>query len=225
VTVDAGPVDAGEADAGPVDAGPLDAGELDAGEPDAGPVDAGPVDKAASCTGTFGSALTNSFGRADGTVLAIVTPTDQQCPMPNSDHVIVEITIQGAVYRMVVNVESTSGDPDVRFAELDHALVGDPWSDGWHTSVKLDYPGDLGVHAGDGGAFTPTPMADLVARIDDVIPLNAPISVFATSSGGSTAASAHLIHRNGNGNDGAIVIDPQGANPHWLLFHFDEQSF
>lgn len=212
-------------DAGPDDAGELDAGAIDAGPVDAGPVDAGPVDKAAACTGTFGDALTNAFGRVDGTVLAIVTPADQQCPMPNHDHVILEVTMQGAVYRMVVNVESDSGDPNVRFGELDHAWVGEPWAEGWHASATLDYPGDLGVHSGDGGIFTPTPMDDLVARLDAEIPLNVPISVYATSSGGSQAASAHLVHRNGSGNDGAIVLDPQGLTPHWLLFHFDEQTF
>jgi hypothetical protein len=33
------------------------------------------------------------------------------------------------------------------------------------------------------------------------------------------------VHRNGNQNDGAIVINPLSPTAHWLFFHFANQSF
>ena len=116
---------------GPVlDAGVIE--EVDAGI-DAGVVDAG--HKADGCAPTFGEAFTNAFGRADGTVTAVI-PSAWTCPLPNNDHLVIQVSIDGA-----------------------------------------------------------------------------------------TAASAHLIHRNGQQNDGAIVVDPTGAQPTWLLFHFANQTF
>lgn len=178
------------------------------------------VDKAASCAGTFGNALTNAFGRLDGTVLAVVPPAHPTCAMPNSTHLVLQVTSGGAAYRMVVNVQSDIG-PDLRvaWAAVDHALPGAPFADGWHPGEALDYVTTLSLGA---GAFTPEEMAPLVARITDAIPLGARISVYATSSGG---ASAHLVHRNATGRDGAIVLDPAGPKPRFLVFRFADQSF
>jgi hypothetical protein len=190
--------------------------------PDATPPDAG-VDKAARCADTFGSALTNAFGRADGTVLAVVRPVDQQCVMPNRDHVILQVQINGEAYRMVINVMSDRAgqDPRVQLLEMNAPLPGDPWSEGWHTGpgVALDYATTLGVSSTD---FTPYEFEELVQRVNDAITLDARVSVYATSSGG---ASAHLVHRNQPDADGAVVLDPTSENPTWLLFHFDGQVF
>jgi hypothetical protein len=179
-----------------------------------------PVDKAKDCASTFGTALTNSFGRIDGTVLAVVEPGNQACAMPNGTHLVLQVLAGGAAYRMVVNVKSDSGDPDVFFRTLPHALPAPAWADGWHTGVTLDYVNDLQVHAD--ASFTQHPMADLVKIVADQLTLGAKISVYATSSGG---ASAHLVHRNDGKADGTIVIDPEGPSPTMLLFHFPTQSF
>jgi hypothetical protein len=180
----------------------------------------GSVDKAAGCVGTFGTALTNDFGRIDGTVLAVVKPTDTQCPMFNDDHVVLEVTMQGSVYRAVINVQSTFGDPNVRFLALDHALPGLGWQEGWHTGLTLDYVADFGVHAGP--PFEPLSLTDLSDRIADEITIGEQVSVFCQSSGGP---SSHEIHRNDGIVDGAIVLDPNGAAPKALLFHFGDQQF
>jgi hypothetical protein len=185
----------------------------------AGGADAGTIDKSAGCTGTFGNALTNSFGRLDGAVLAVVQPKDTQCPMPNSDHVILEVTMMGSVYRMVVNVLSTMGNPDVLLLSLPHALPMPAWAEGWHTGLTLDYVADFGVHV---GVFKPYNLTDLSAAIADSITIGQKVSVYATSSGG---ASAHLIHRNDGKADGAIILDPDTATPRALLFHFADQMF
>lgn len=181
------------------------------------------VDKAKNCTGTFGTALTNAFGRLDGKVLAIVQPKDQQCPRPNNDHVILEVTSQGAAYRVVINVQSDRPDPDVRlrYAELPHALPGDAWADGWHPGVSFDYVDTLGVHSTD-AMFTPYDLAPLSQKIADAMELGDEVAVYTTSSGGD---SAHLVHRNKPGQDGAIVVRPRSATPKIMLFHFATQSF
>jgi hypothetical protein len=76
------------------------------------------------------------------------------------------------------------------------------------------------VHAD--ASFQQHAMGDLVKIVTDQITLGAKISVYATSSGG---ASAHLVHRTDGKADGSIVLDPEGASPTMLLFHFPTQSF
>jgi hypothetical protein len=167
---------------------------------------------------SFGSALTNAFGRLDGSILAVVEPGNTECAMPNSTHVVLQVTTGGAAYRMVVNVLSTSSDPHVFLGETDAPLAGDPWSDGWHPGVQLDYVSTLAVTK---AMFTQSDQAAAVARLEtDLVP-GAKVSVFATSSGGD---SAHLVHRNAANRDGAIVLAPDTA-PHYLLTAFPDQSF
>lgn len=191
------------------------------------PVDASPdaapdaIDKSATCAPTFGNQLTNAFGRLDGTIVAVVPPNDQMCAEPNMTHLVVQMRMGGDVYRMVVDVLSSQGSPDVGFFELDAPLVGPAWGDGWHPGLALDYPSQLMVHATQ---FTPMKQADLVAKITSELELGAKLSVFATSAG--EPDSAHLIHRGKVASqDGAIVIGPDTASPHWLVMKFDENTF
>ena len=207
------------------DASAADASVLDAGAPDSGPGDAADdVDKAAPCATSFGSALTNAFGRLDGTVLAIVPPNDQACALPNSTHLVIQVTIAGVAYRMVVDVVSDqlseAGSDDDLLYETDAPLAAGPWSEGWHPGVALDYVTTLAVHS---ASFVPIAEGDFVDRITSEITLGAHISVFATSDGEPN--SAHLVHRNATNADGAIVIAPDSANPHYILLCFSEQSF
>ncbi|MCC6811720.1 MAG: hypothetical protein IT381_30090 [Deltaproteobacteria bacterium] len=180
-----------------------------------------PVDKAAACASTFGKALTAPFGRLDGIIVAVLKPSDQQCTRPNSDHVIVQVRAQAAVYRMVVNVESDRGDDRrVRFAEVAKALAAPAWSEGWHQGAAFDYVKTLAVHSTD-AIFQPLAMTPLIEAVLAPLEVGAKISVYATTSGGD---SAHKVHRNASDRDGAIVVDPTGT-PKYLLFHFVEQSF
>ena len=100
--------------------------------PDAAPPDA-TTDKSAACASTFGQSLTNAFGRLDGTILAVVFPGNQTCAAPNSTHVVLQVTMGGAAYRMVVNVMSTSPDPHAGKFTLDeecsNAFVALLWID------------------------------------------------------------------------------------------------
>lgn len=209
--------DAGVAD----DAGTVDDAGFDAGTVDGG-LDAG-VRKQAACASTFGAVLTNAFGRIDGTVVAVVPPGDPGCALPNSDHVVVQVSFDGGVHRMVINVESSFGDPRIRLREVTAPLPSPAFELGWHPGLTLDYPTQLGVHS-DGG-WEALPLQQAAQRVYELVEVGAPIAVYATSSGGSFAASAHKIHRNGSNTDGALVLNPTSAAPTWVLFHFANQSF
>ncbi len=180
------------------------------------------TDKARPCATVFGRSLTNAFGRIDGTVRAVVPPDHPSCPMPNGTHLVLQVTMNDEVYRMVTNVLSDSGDPRVFLHEIDAPLVGGPWAEGWHPGTQLDYVSMLHVASTE---FIPHDMTTTVEMVTQQIALGAKISVFATSSGGSNAASAHLVHRNFTNADGAIVIGPETASPHYILFRFDEPLF
>ncbi len=182
-----------------------------------------PVDKAADCIDgeeDLGTSLTSAFGRLDGTVLAVVQPTDTGCFLPNDDHVVVQVLWNGEAYRMVVNVMSSFGDPDVHFGVLGQAPAGLVWEEGWHPGVSLDYVNDLGIHSGE---LTQYPMLELSQKIAGEITLGQKVSVFAHSD--NNPSSTHKIHRNGGGEDGAIVLDPDSDEPRTMIFHFANQAF
>lgn len=182
-----------------------------------------PVDKAADCIDgeeDLGKSLTSAFGRLDGTVLAVVQPTDTECFLPNDDHVVLQVLWNGEAYRMVVNVMSGFGDPDVHYGLLDQAPAGIVWEEGWHPGVSLDYVNDLGVHSGE---LTQYPMLELSQKMADEITLGQKVSVFAHSD--NNPSSTHKIHRNGGGEDGAIVLDPDSEAPRTMIFHFANQAF
>ena len=187
--------------------------------PDAVPTDGTPV-KAVDCATSFGAELTAGFGRVDGTLLAIVPPNYQGCAQPNSTHAVVQVMVDGAAYRMVVNVLSTSNEPRVYLGETDAALAGGAWAEGWHLGDQLDYVTTLGLTKSQ---FTLSDEATATARVYN-LELGQHISVFATSGGPPQADSAHLIHRNATNADGAIVINPETA-PHYLLTAFDDSNF
>jgi hypothetical protein len=183
---------------------------------------------AAPCATDFGRGFTAAFGRLDGTLHALVGPTDRQCRLFNGDHAVVQIDVGGQAHRVVVNVQSdgrNGTDTRLRYAELRHALVGPAWSEGWHPGLSLDYARDLGAHTTAG--FAPQDTEALVARIASHLALGARVSAYATSSGGSRADSAHLVHRGSPPlqQDGALVIAPDSADPLYLLFHFDGARF
>jgi hypothetical protein len=180
-------------------------------------------DKAATCASTFGNALTDAFGRVDGTVEAVLKPAHATCEQPNRTHLILQVRMQGAVYRMVVNVASTKTNPNIWFKALLHPLPPPAWQEGWHPGLTLDYAKDLDAHKGD---LVETTTAELVDKVYNALELGSTVSVYSSSSGGAKADSAHLIHRTGKNNtDGAIVLNPNSSAPTFLLFSFEEQTF
>lgn len=174
---------------------------------------------AQGCVGQFGQALTSAYGRLDGTVVAVVRPADSQCPQPNSDHVVLEVSMKGSVYRAVINIQSDFGDPVVGYAIVSHALPAPAFEEGWHTGIFFDYVVDLGVHS---NMFKPIPLTELADAVACSLEIGQKVAVYSFSSGGS---SSHKVHRNSAKQDGAIVVDADGPSPKVLLFRFADQIF
>jgi hypothetical protein len=192
-----------------------DASTADAsGGPDApGHADGTPM--RVPCTSQLGNALTSTHGRLDGYLVAIVPSTSRSCHGDNQ-HVHLQVRANGQTYDVAVNVQ----DPqNVDYLARDLPLPDGAWKEGWHPGAagQLDYP-SINVHAGE---FTPTPQAQLESALDTELASANHISIFMTGYGPD---GGHLVHRNGGGTDGAIVIDPLGPS-RMLMFHFSTQSF
>jgi hypothetical protein len=188
---------------------------IEADASDAAAVDASKPTGQCAPEAAFGKALTVGFGRIDGIVYAVQKPSDTTCAFQNNDHVIVQVLMNGAVYRLVTNVDA------ILSAVLPHALPAPAFAEGWHANTPLDYVTTLGVHSD--ASFTPLTLAEGVAKIAAEVKVGDPIAIYGTVGDGRTE-SAHLIHRNLANQDGAIVVNPTTA-PRFLLFHFDNQTF
>ncbi|HWU90090.1 MAG TPA: hypothetical protein VN253_22660 [Kofleriaceae bacterium] len=196
---------------------PSRAGAVDAAPPGV-PADA-PADTFISdgtptrlpCTNSFGSALSTSYGRLDGILVAIVPPGTPGC---NSDpnHVHLQVRLDGSIYDVAVNV-----NVDVLTTMREVAVTTMPWAEGWHAGFGISYPG-LGVHAGDfTGSTTSQLVTDLIAELETVNH----ISVYGT---GYNQSGAHLVHRN-NGFDGALILRPLSNPPSVRMYRFATQTF
>ena len=213
-------------EAPPVSDAGVTADEASAPDPDGASATDAPVDgfvPTGKCADTFGSELAAGFGRIDGTIYAVQKPSDTTCTFPNSDHVVLQILMHSAVYRLVVNVQSdrAGADPKIRIATLDHALPDPPFAEGWHLPATLDYVTSLGAHSD--ASFTALTLDEATTTIVAALKVGDPVAVYGTSGAGRPE-SAHLIHRNAAGQDGAIVISPT-TSPKFMLFHFDNQTF
>ena len=179
---------------------------------DAGSTDGPPVRK--PCTSNFGSGLAGTFGRLDGTIVAVV-PTGHGACNADHTHVHLQVLSQGQVYDVAVNID------DGYYAERDVRLPGAPWVEGWHRGGSLDYVADLGLHATD---FNTASQSQLEQKVEAELASANHVSIFATlySHGG-----VHLVHRSKSGNpvDGAVVLDPLSPKAHLIAFHFSDQSF
>jgi hypothetical protein len=165
-----------------------------------------------ACTNNFGSALSTSHGRLDGTLVAVVPITAHGCNADNT-HVHLQVLVNGAVYDVAVNVDGIMD-------ELDAEIPDGAWSEGWHTSgTNLDYVSSLGLHS---SSFSLTGTSAVATEIENQLASTNRISVFATGYG---PTGAHLVHRQGGGRDGAIVVNPLACPSHLLVFRFSNQSF
>ena len=221
----AGPAGPGGGSGSP--AGPVGAGGMGGASPAAGGMggatqagDDG-VAMRPACSTQYGSSLTPNHGRLDGYLVAIIPVNDHQCH-GDAHHVHLQVKMMGEIYDIAVNVlsDQNSSAPQVYFLEHDAPLHDGAWQEGWHDGDMLDYAKDLGVHAGD---FASTPDTQLSSELETLLASANHVSIFGTGYTDSTGA--HLIHRKGNGNDGAIVIDPLSPTAHYMLFHFATQSF
>lgn len=166
----------------------------------------------------FGDALTQSYGRLDGILVAIVLPNARGC-RGDDNHLHLQISAAAAIYDIAVNIgEADPATNDVHSTEHDLALIGPPWSEGWHLDVA---PADytlLGVHAGDLPLHS---QADNTQALVDQLAIANHVSIYATGFGPD---GAHLVHRNAGG-DGMVVTEPLSPVSHARLFSFTNQTF
>jgi hypothetical protein len=187
---------------------------FDAALPDAG------VERL-SCTGTFGSALAPSFQRLDGRLVALVAPSGPRGCRPDADHLHLQILVGTDTYDVAVTTRSTDPSaPDVFLDEITAGLPGPTFATGAHDGVSIDYPTTFGAHDGD---FTSHAEVELLSLLEARLSTVDEISVFATGYSGGDGA--HLVHRNGHEDDGALVLAPESPTSPVLLFHFGGQTF
>ncbi len=169
------------------------------------------------CQESFGSALGDGFGRLDGIVYAVVLPSHRGC-RSDADHVHLQVAASGARYDVAINVSDTNGS-QVSYLARTQAAPGPAWNEGWQVGVSLDYA-ELGLHATDFVATAQPALVDLVAA--ELASTNH-VSVFATAY--PDHSGAHLVHRNGTGFDGALVLRPTETAARLLMFRFAAQIF
>lgn len=161
------------------------------------------------CTAALGNALTTSFGRLDGFLVAIV-PVGQRSCNGDSTHVHLQVAAMNATYDVAVNVDGLFHQQDVALAA--------GWTEGWHTGIANSYS-TLGAHS---SAFMPTNVAALAMTVESALANANHVSVFATGYGPD---GVHLVHYKGRSSDGMVVIDPLGPTPHALMFAFQGDTF
>lgn len=191
-------------------------------EPDASTGEGGPVvppfddgtPTRVACTSKLGSGLVPAkHGRLDGQLVAIVVPNTRRCPSDDT-HLHLQVLVSGSIYDIAINIDGLEG-------EIDAKLPGPPFAEGWHPTVDLDYPSDLGLRS---SALTLTGIPVILARLQEVLAKANRVSVFGTPY--STSDGAHLIHRTGGfKEDGAVVINPTAPLARVLAFRFDDQTF
>ncbi len=198
-----------------------DTPDVDVVDPDAGADDAPvipPFDDGSptrmACTSKLGKGLVPAnHGRLDGQLVAIVPPKTKRCPSDDT-HLHLQVLVAGSIYDIAINLDGYEGEIDVK-------LPGPPFAEGWHPTVDLDYPTDLGLHS---PALTLTGIPVILARLTSVLEKANHISIWGTPYPGSDGA--HLIHRTGGlKEDGAIVINPSAPLAHVLAFRFETNTF
>ena len=165
------------------------------------------------CTNTLGTALSATYGRLDGYLVAIVPAGSNACH-GDADHIHLQILVSNEVYDVAVNVGATTHDVHTATRELSFPA----WTEGWHPGAQEDYV-TLGVHSTDLPLETAAQIANDLAA--DFATANH-ISIFATGYGPD---GVHLVHRNGSSHDGLIVTKPLSSAAHARMFSFTTQTF
>jgi hypothetical protein len=185
------------------------------------PGDGGPAPRNSACTPTSkqtGTLVNTPHGRLDGTLVYVLPVGGSSACNGDDSHVHLQIAVSGLVYDVAVDVGST-GD-DVGMYQTTLALPDGAWAEGWHGSDSLSYS-TLGLHSTE---FPTTSPSDIAASVESLVEDTAEISIFCT--GYSEGDGCHDVHyENGNGDDGAIVLNPAAATPTILFFRFSDQTF
>jgi len=182
---------------------------------DASTIDAGdgtPTRQA--CTGDYGTALTEEFGRLDGYLVSIVdVGTGEMTCNGDTSHVHLQVMMMGGIYDVAMNV-------DGMFYEMDMAMPAPAWAEAWHAGTVVNDYATLGIHSTD---FTMLGIPMTAAKVEAELANANHISVYGTGYGTN---GMHDTHYEGHMNDGMVVIDPQApAVSHILFFDFTGDTF
>jgi len=143
----------------------------------------------------------------------------QQTCNGDESHVHLQIEVSGSIYDVAVDIGTAPND-EVGYLEQTMAVPGGTWSEGWHATDTLSYP-TLGIHSTAFGLMDPAAVA---TEVESVLASTTKISIFCT--GYSQGNGCHDVHyEHGNGDDGAIVLDPTSATSPMLFFRFATPSF
>jgi hypothetical protein len=192
------------------------------GSPDVAPVDAPAAMRNATCTPTHaqtGTVVDTSHGRLDGTLVYVVdVGTGKTCNGDDS-HVHLQIEVSGNVYDVAVDIGTAPND-EVGMYEDAIAIPDGTWAEGWHGTDALAYP-SLGLHVASFPIQDPTTIA---TQLEALLTSTSKISIFCT--GYTQGNGCHDVHyEHGNGDDGAIVLNPTAATSTVLFFRFESDMF
>jgi hypothetical protein len=193
---------------------PLEASEA-SGPPDGKPTYTSVCTPLSRETGT---AIDTSHGRLDGYLLFVVPIGGSGACNGDDSHVHLQIQMDGSIYDVAVDTGRFTGD--VLLYETNMPIPDGAWSEGWHGSDALTYTA-LGIHSTE---FTPEAPAALGTKLQAELAGVNHISVFGT--GYAQGNGCHDVHyEDGNGNDGALVLEPLSPTPHVLFFRFSTDTF
>jgi hypothetical protein len=213
-------VDAGTAHDAPGSGEAAATGETGGGDTNAAAIDGTPS-RTSACTplsAQTGMAINTTFGRLDGTLAFVIPQGGSHSCNGDDSHVHLQVRANGEIYDVAVDIGTTPGDVNLYTQDL--ALPGGAWAEGWHGTDTLTYTA-LGIHA---KAFAPQTPSTLSANLASELAQVNHVSIFGTSY--NTDNGCHDVHyHGGDGQDGALFLDPLSPQAHGMFFRFSTDNF
>jgi hypothetical protein len=211
-------VPSGSDDSGVVTPPPSD----DAGQPPSDDSGGGSAPRNATCTPLSeqtGTAVNTTHGRLDGTLVYVLPVGGSSKCNGDSSHVHLQIEVSGSVYDVAVDVGQT-GD-EVGMYQENLAVPGGAWAEGWHSADSLTYS-SIGVTSSELPTSTP---ATIASQVESLLASTTKISIFCEGYTPGDNGCHDVHYEDGNGKDGAIILDPTAATSPVLFFRFSADSF
>jgi hypothetical protein len=181
----------------------------------------GPPTRSSACTplkDQNGTAIDTKYGRLDGTLRYVVPIGGPSSCNGDSAHVHLQVDVNGDIYDVAIDIGDSPDD--VGIYEANMSLPGGAWAEGWHGTDQLTYT-SLGIHSPQFMMEDPAALSSQL--VTELAQVNH-VSIF--GMGYDTYNGCHDVHyENGNGEDGALFVDPLSPQAHGLFFRFKTDSF